>query len=465
MNAARDQVLTVAAMRAAEAALIAAGDTVDTLMARAGAGAGEWVHRLSGGRAITVLCGPGNNGGDGYVIARHCADRGARVRVIAPIAPMTDAARQARAAWPGPVEQPVEQDGAPDGETLVDCLFGSGLSRPLEPSLVDLLNRLAMAHHRRVAIDLPSGVDGDSGALLNPGLQAFDLTIALGAWKPAHFAMPASAMMGALRLVEIGCAAVPGAARVLTRPRIAAPAADAHKYRRGLVAIVGGAMPGAALLAADAARHAGAGYVRLITAGDPGPAAPDFVVVRENPARALADGRAAAVLIGPGLGRDGVARERLRAALDGGVPAVVDADALRLFRPGMAAAVLTPHEGELAHLERAFRLGGHATRGQRALALARASGAVVLAKGPDSAIAAPDGRVLLAPRASSWLSVAGSGDVLAGIAAARLAVLRDPFAAAAEALWLHGEAARRAGPAFTVSALARSVRSALGAAL
>ncbi|HMP57453.1 MAG TPA: NAD(P)H-hydrate epimerase, partial [Novosphingobium sp.] len=246
MPMASDQILTVAQMRAAEHALIDAGTSVDELMQVAGRGAAEWVWRIAGHRAVTVVCGPGNNGGDGYVIAETLRARGNPVKVIAATEPKTDAARHARALFGG------EALGAsvdPAGEVLVDCLFGSGLTRPLAPDHAGLLNRLASHHRHRVAVDLPSGVQSDSGMMLNADLPDYDLTIALGAWKFAHFVMPASARMGQLRLVGIGVDEVPGAAHRVARPRFGIPAADAHKYRRGLVGVVAGAMPGAALLA------------------------------------------------------------------------------------------------------------------------------------------------------------------------------------------------------------------------
>jgi ADP-dependent NAD(P)H-hydrate dehydratase / NAD(P)H-hydrate epimerase len=459
------QVLTVATMRAAEQALIDAGDTVESLMERAGRGAGAYVHRVAGGRAVTVLCGPGNNGGDGYVIARYLAELDVPVRVIAPVPPRTPAAIAARQAFGGPVEDGIPQR-LPHGDVFVDALFGSGLTRALDRDLVALITGLAARHHHRVAIDLPSGIDSDSGAVLNDDAPAYDLTIALGAWKHAHFAMPAAMRMGALRLVDIGCAPVEGAAQVLARPHLEAPAADAHKYTRGLLAIVGGAMPGASMLSALAARHAGAGYLKLIAQADPGMVPADLVVVQAAPGVALADPRVAALLVGPGLGRGGVARERLAAALDALACKVIDADALMLLRPGQGTgAVLTPHEGELAALERAFGVQGDGPRHRRALRLASAIGAVVVAKGPDSVIAAPDGRLGLASHAPSWLSVAGTGDVLAGVIASRLAVTRDPWRAACEGVWLHGEAARLAGPAFAATDLAEAVRLAVRAAL
>ncbi|MEO0033037.1 MAG: hypothetical protein RIS94_2795 [Pseudomonadota bacterium] len=241
------QVLTVAQMRAAEEDLIRAGTTVEALMEIAGRGAGDYVRRLSAGRPVTVLCGPGNNGGDGYVIARHLMEHGTPVRVIAALEPATPAARNARSLFTGEIAGP---DATAHGDVLVDCLFGSGLTRGLSDDLLSLLTSLARQHHLNVAVDLPSGVESDSGACLNEGLPTFDLTVALGAWKHAHYAMPACATMGALRLFDIGVAAVPGAAQVLEKPAFAAPPADAHKYRRGLLAIIAGEMPGAPLLSA-----------------------------------------------------------------------------------------------------------------------------------------------------------------------------------------------------------------------
>ena len=453
-------ILTVAQMRAAEQALIEAGTSVEVLMDIAGHGAGEWVWRLSGGRPVTVLCGPGNNGGDGWVIAELIRSLGGDVAVISPKEPATDAARDARSRYRGAVIDPTIPR---HGEVFVDCLFGSGLTRALPGEWVDLIARLARHHHASVAIDLPSGVDSDSGAVLNDGLPDYDLTVALGAWKFAHWTMPAMARMGARRLVGIGCSAVPGAARLLARPRIATPGSDAHKYTRGLLCVVAGAMPGAALLAAKAAMHGGAGYVKLL--GEGGAVLPPELVADTRPLPdALGDPRISAVLVGPGLGRDGDAKSRLSDALASSHPVVIDADALTLLGPSAApltSAVLTPHEGELAALEKSFALSGTGLRRDRALAVARVTGAVVLLKGADSLIATPDGALVLAPAAPSWLSVAGSGDVLAGVLASRLAVHGEPLRAAEEALWLHGEAARLAGPAFTAGQLADAVQGAV----
>ena len=493
MPHAADQILTAAQMRAAEEGLIAAGISVDELMQTAGRGVAEWVWRIAAHRAVTVLCGPGNNGGDGYVIAEALRERGCKVVVVAATEPKTDAARKARALYQDEV---LPTDHLPQGDVLVDCLFGSGLTRPLSEDHAALLTRLAASHCWHVAVDVPSGIECDSGILLNADLPDFDLTVALGAWKFAHFLMPASATMGALRLVEIGVEQVPGAAARLARPHLTAPSADAHKYRRGLLAVIGGAMPGAALLAALAAQGGGAGYVKLLLGmgsahpstgsgradlgkkpAHPEPvegraptlAPPDLVIDSGPLAEALSDSRLNALLIGPGLGRDGQARERLAEALAADIPAVLDADALVLLGSQQLAArtaplIVTPHEGELAALERAFDLDGNGSKPQRTLALARAGRMIIVAKGPDTVIAAPDGRLTCAPRASSWLSVAGTGDVLAGAIASRLATGADPFAAACEGVWLHGEAARLAPPAFSAAMLAATIRSAYAAA-
>lgn len=452
------QVLTVTQMRDAEGKLIAAGSSVDALMQIAGRGAADWVWRLAAHHSVTVLCGPGNNGGDGYVIAEAIRERGGRVKVVAATPPKTAAALNARAKYQGEV---LDNEASLHGDVLVDCLFGSGLTRPLSDEHFALLTGLATHHPRRIAIDLPSGVESDSGAMLNPGLPEYQLTIALGAWKQAHFAMPAAAAMGALRLVDIGCAAVHGAAGVIARPPLAAPAADAHKYRRGLLGVVCGAMPGAAQLAAKAAQGAGAGYVRLL-AEHPLSAPADLVVDVRPLAQSGGDSRMSALLAGPGLGRGDTSRWRLVTALRTGVPLILDADGLMLLRHddlvGRTAPVIaTPHEGELARLERCFGLPGAGNRLDRARALAQRSGMTVIAKGPDTVVAGPNGQAAFAPRASSWLSTAGTGDVLAGAVASRLAAGSTPFAAACEGIWLHAEAARLAGIAFSAADLLRYI--------
>ncbi len=446
------QILTVAQMQAAEQVLVDGGQTISSLMERAGAGAAQWVWRMAAGRSVTVLCGPGNNGGDGYVIARVLAERGLKVSVVAPMEPRTDAAKAARAAW--------GEDAVADsrGGVFVDCLFGSGLARGLDERLERLLHSLVASHDYRVAVDLPSGIDADSGELLNDNLPRFDLTIALGAWKFAHWLMPALEGMGHRRLVDIGIAAVPEAASLSRNPRLSAPDMDAHKYTRGLLAVIGGEMPGASLLAARAAMHGGAGYVKLLAESDPGVVPAELVVEQDGLEQQLADPRLCAVLIGPGLGRDEAARVRLAVTLAHDLPTVCDADALHLLEPEMlegrsAPLILTPHAGELDALGNMFGTVG-LDRVEALCELAEAVEGVVVAKGPDTMLAAPGIPVSVMPGASSWLSTAGTGDVLAGLIASRLAVGRSSAVAAAqEGCHLHAEAARLAGPAFTAANL------------
>ena len=461
-----ERILTVAEMRAAEETLIDHGESVVSLMQTAGQGAAEWVWRMAGQRHVTVLCGPGNNGGDGYVIAEALRRRDVPVRVVAAMEPATPAARNAHSEYKGEV---VAAASGITGDVLVDCLFGSGLTRPLSDGLMLMLCTLAEHHTRRIAIDMPSGVASDSGQRLNHGLPTYNLTLALGAWKFAHWLMPACADMGLRRLVPIGVEDDGGPARLLARPLLHRPAVDAHKYRRGLLAIIGGAMPGAGLLAAHAAMHAGAGYVKLFAQGALGNAPADLVVSHAPLGDALSDDRQTALLIGPGLGRDGFAKRRLEQVLEHDRPSVLDADALMVLEPEMlegrtATVVATPHAGELANLCDAYAVSGKCKL-EQARNLAAASGMVIVAKGPDTIIAGPDGDLRIAPPASSWLSTAGTGDVLAGIIASRLATGSDPLDAAGEGVWLHARAAEIAGPAFTAGELAACVPQAVGACL
>lgn len=449
-------VLTAAQMRAAEQAAFDAGVDEYGLMETAGAAAAAIIWRAGHRRDTLILCGPGNNGGDGYVIARILRDHGVPVRVAALGDSRTASGQRARAAWAGPVEDVMT---AAPATQLVDALFGTGLARGLDDGVAARLCALAGVAVLTHAVDLPSGVETDSGAILS-AVPRFGTCIALGAYKPAHLLHPAAGVVTRLMLADIGIA-TPGAVHRLAPPKLAAPDAGAHKYSRGLVAVVGGAMPGAAALAAGAAAHSGAGMVRLHAAA--GQATPHAIV--RQAADDLSDPRIRALLVGPGLGRDAEAAQRLERALAAGHPMVLDADALVLLAGAIeripAGAILTPHEGEFQ------RLFGDlpGSKIDRALAAARKSGAVVVYKGADSVIAAPDGRAALASGASPWLSTAGTGDVLAGLCAGRLAVTGDPFRAACEAVWLHGEAARRAGAAFVADDLLAALPAAIAARL
>ncbi len=462
-GSALSQVLTAAQMQRAEEILMQGDDTVDSLMERAGAGAADWIWRLAAGRPVSVLCGPGNNGGDGYVIARKLSRRGIDVSVVAPLEPKTDAARRARESWGG------ELSGEASGSVFVDCLFGTGLGRPLCDDLLAQLQDLASRHELRVAVDLPSGVNSDTGEPLNDGLPHYDLTVALGAWKRAHWLMPASAVMGARRLFDIGVRAMDGVPCLSARPKLSGPSAAAHKYSRGLAAIVAGEMTGAALLSARAAQHSGAGYVKLLSPHSH-PALPADLVLVEGAdiAEELGDERINAVLVGPGLGRSDAARQRLEQVMASSAPKVLDADALTLLRPAIpydnpGDVLATPHAGELDTLCKSFGIVASGKL-EQAMALHQSTGFTILAKGPDNVLAGPEG-VRFFPPASAWLSTAGTGDALAGIAVSRMACGQSPFAAAEQAVHIHAEAARLAGPAFSADRLVDMVRKAYAAFL
>lgn len=449
-------VLTAAETRAAEQVAMAAGASVNTLMERAGLALARAVWRFGGGRSTLILCGPGNNGGDGYVAARQLQSWGVPVRLAALLPPATDVAKRAAAQWDGKVEDIAGVDAAP---ILVDAIFGTGLSRPLDLDLTTDLRRLRAAARMVIAADVPSGVETDSGADL--GAIPADVTVALGALKPAHLLQPSACLCGHIVSADIGLVAE-STWQVIARPALRVPSAADHKYTRGLVTILSGEMKGAGRLVASAAARSGAGYVVL--AGDPDATGIPLSIVHRSPDTALADARVSAIIIGPGLGRTGTAEASVMQALQTGKPVVLDADALHLIRPGQIArhtapVILTPHKGEF---EAMFgKLPG--SKIDQALAAAAASGATVIFKGADTVVASPDGRVGLSAQSSPWLSSAGTGDVLAGIAGAMLARGLDAHEAACAAVWLHNRAAHLAGPALIADDLCQQLPEALAA--
>jgi hydroxyethylthiazole kinase-like uncharacterized protein yjeF len=433
-------ILTAGEMRAAEATAIDAGTPVEILMERAGTAAAEAAWRFAGPLPTLVMCGPGNNGGDGYVVARILKERGVAVRVAALTEPRSAAATWAASRWDGSVE-PLEQ--ASPAPMLIDALFGTGLHRPLDEAVSHSLARLAQKAPVRIAIDLPSGVATDDGSILSP-VPTFGLTVTFAALKPSHLLQPAARHMGRLAVADIGIGAQ-SMLGVICRPQFAAPNPDHHKYSRGYVALVAGEMPSAAALAASAALRAGAGYVRLIAAERV--AGMVNAIVQSSSLDGASDARVGAVAIGPGLGRSQQAKERLRTMLEVNRPLVLDADALLLTDVVALSRlhhipVLTPHAGEFAALF--GEIGGNKVD-QTRRAASRAN-AVVIFKGSDTVVAAPDGRAAIAQPAPAWLASAGTGDVLTGIVAAMRAGGHEPFEAACAATWMHGRAAELAGP-------------------
>jgi hydroxyethylthiazole kinase-like uncharacterized protein yjeF len=438
-------------MRAAEQRAIAAGTSVEALMERAGAALAEAAYCHAGKMPALILCGPGNNGGDGYVAAQHLADRGVEVRIAAISEPKSEAAKWARGQWRGEVEALNSSTGP--SLLLIDALFGTGLREGLEDALQKQFYRLAAGSQMRIACDVPSGVDSDSGVELS-SVPGFEMTVTFGALKPAHRLMPSMGKCGRVVLADIGIEASPEW-HELGQPVLPALDPGGHKYSRGLVHALAGKMPGAIALSAKAAAYSGAGYVRVSTSRsiDGLPSA----IVQTDTAE-INDGRIGCLIVGPGMGD--IPRV-LTLALTSHAPKVIDADAItHLGEPERLRgqdAIITPHQGEF---ERLFgKLEG--SKADRALEAAKRSGAVIVYKGPDTLVASPDGRLGFAPPAPAWLASAGTGDVLAGMIAAMRARGLEAFEAASAAVWLHGRAAEIAGAQMIADDLAAAIPHAL----
>jgi hydroxyethylthiazole kinase-like uncharacterized protein yjeF len=444
-------ILTAEDMRVAEKRAIGGGTTVEQVMERAGSALAEAAYRFAGPLPALLVCGPGNNGGDGYVAARQLAARGVKVRVAALSEPKSEAARRARGQWSGEVETLSNSTAA--APLLIDCLFGTGLRRGLEGPVAKQLSRLCSQAFVKVACDLPSGVESGSGAEPGP-VPAFDMTVTFGALKPAHRLYPAMHHCGRVVLAGIGIDAS-DEWHEIGRPSLPPLDPGGHKYTRGLVQALAGTMPGAIALAAKSAAKAGAGYVRVSTSraieGLPS------AVVQTDTAP-VNDERIGCLLVGPGMGD---IPQLLTLALTSHAPKVLDADALsHLGEPERAKgqdAILTPHEGEFV------RLFGDlpGSKPERALEAARRSGAVVVVKGADTLVAAPDGRLGFRPPAAAWLASAGTGDVLAGTIAAMRARALPPFDAACAGVWLQAKAAEIAGPGMIADNLADAIPAAI----
>lgn len=454
-----EAVLGAMATRAAEAAAVAAGIPPLILMERAAAGAALAIARTWSPRPALILCGPGNNGGDGYGIAQHLGARGFDI-TIAALGPASAAPASVIAArWPGQV---IALSQAPPAALLVDALFGTGLSRPLSEEVQVQLRRLAAAGPDVAAIDIVSGVDADTGTDLGAVLEA-DLTIAFATAKRGHLVGPGAARCGRLVTVDIGLEPGPAPLRIVPRPRRLPLARDVHKFQRGAVLVVEGEARrgGASRLTALAALRSGAGLVTIAGDGQDLPAAAVMRCDDQAGQAMLADPRLDAIAIGPGLREPLRAQRWLEMLLVGTVPVVIDAGALGLcdVRGARPPVVLTPHEGEFGRL---FGPPGTDRIGAVAAAAAE-TGAVVLLKGSATIIAAPDGRVAINRHAAPWLATAGSGDVLTGIIASLIAQGLEPFDAARAGAWLHGDAGRRGGPGLIADDLVALLPSVLAA--
>ena len=482
--------LTCAEMTAADAAAIATGTTGGTLMETAGRAVARALIDRYRRQPVLVLCGPGNNGGDGFVAARHLQAEGwpVKLALLRGAGDLRgDAARAAR-QWKGAVA--TFSPGLLEGRPLViDALFGAGLTRRIEGIALELIETIDRERLSVVAVDVPSGLHGDTGEVMGAAPHA-ELTVTFFRAKPGHYSLEGLRRCGDLQVVDIG---IPPSVLDAIGPRLwrnAPPLwTDAlrrddpgeHKYARGHLTILGGAAAtGAARLAAMAGRRAGAG---LATIASPSAASaiyrmaePGNLVVDADDgrsfARLLEDGRRDGFLIGPGSGVNERTREAVLAVLEADRAVVLDADALtvfaadpsRLFSAIRGKVLLTPHEGEFRRVFPGLAAG--AGKVERVRQAARLSSATVLLKGPDTVIAAPDGRAVINVHAPATLATAGSGDVLAGLAAGLMTRGLSPLAAAAAAAWLHGECAYGFGkPGLIAEDLAERLPDALAAAM
>ena len=459
-------ILRVAQMQEADRLSAALGLLGADLMHNAGNRvAGEAIRRWSA-RPVTVLCGPGNNGGDGFVAARALAVAGWPVRVglLGAIERLRGDAAQHAARWSGPVE-PIDERILDGAELVVDALFGAGLNRPLGQDAARMLDETARRRLPLMAIDVPSGLMGDTGESF--GAVRATLTVTFTRKKPAHVLLPGRDLCGTTVVADIGTPAsvlerIPVDTwendPLLWRDRLPPLEVSGNKYTRGHALLAGGyPTTGAARMAARAAARIGAGLTTIAVPErgvDVYAAALTSIMVHPlgTPAELSAllnDRRFTACLIGPGSGVGPDTRERTLAMLAGGRPVVLDADAMTvfahepsaLFRAIQGSCVLTPHAGEFARLFDGS--GDKLTRARRA---AHQSGAVIVLKGADTVIAAPDGRAIVNCNAPPTLATGGSGDVLSGMLLGLLAQGMEAYFAAAAAVWMHGEAAREFGP-------------------
>jgi hydroxyethylthiazole kinase-like uncharacterized protein yjeF len=472
------EVLTTAEMEHADRLAIAGGTPGFALMLRAGQAVAEAAMHLAEQGPILVVAGCGNNGGDGFVAATELVARGRAVSIILPCDRDTlqgDAALAAR-GWKGPV-LPCDARAVGAPALIIDALFGAGLNRPVKGDPHDIIEAINASGAPVLSIDLPSGINGTTGAVMGVAVHATE-TVTFFRRKPAHLLLPGRLHCGRVRVADIGIDAgvldeihpstfenIPK----LWRGSFPVPRIDGHKYARGHAVVVSGdaAATGAARLAAHGALRAGAGLVTLASPRDAlaiNASASTAVMIRAIDTKAefadlLADKRLNACVIGPGLGLGERTRDFVLAALSARPALVLDADALTSFADapdhlfdeiktsGNSQVILTPHQGEFHRLFSDMN-NKHPLRSklERVRAAAERSGAVVLLKGPDTVVAAPDGRAAISSNAPPWLATAGAGDVLAGMIAGFLAQSAPAFEAACMGVWMHGEAGGEAGP-------------------
>lgn len=455
------QILTVAETSQADKAAIAAGTSGSELMERAGTAVADAICARFRTQPAVVVCGPGNNGGDGYVVARLLKARGWPVEVRALAEPSTADARQARSQWEGPV---AGLGGGFQGALVVDALFGAGLSRPLDGEAAVCAQTMARAPDRVIAIDVPSGVPGDTGKPTGPSVSA-RLTVTFHAKKPAHVLEPGRSACGEIVVADIGL----GQTRSnlmengpeLWLERFPWPTAASHKHARGRLIVVSGEAwsTGAARLSARGALRIGAGLVTVLSPPDAlsvNAAHLEAIMLRPFETDVELEQAAAqvdAAVIGPAAGVTEATLLNVLALARTGAALILDADAITVFRDDPEELfsildrddVLTPHPGEFERLFPGL-LASSPERITAARKAAERAGAVVLLKGFDTVIASPDGRAAVNVNGSPWLATAGSGDVLAGFIGGLVAQGMESFEAACAAAFIHADAAEMHGP-------------------
>jgi NAD(P)H-hydrate epimerase len=470
------EILTVAEMYAADRAAAARGVPSLILMENAGLAVSDAIIDRWTPRPVVVLCGPGNNGGDGFVVARHLSEHGwpVRLALLGERASLKGDAAQMAKRWRGAIE-PLSPKALEGAELAIDALFGAGLTRPLEGAAKEIVAALNASPIPVVAVDVPSGLHGDLGRPLDATDGACvdaDLTVTFFRKKPAHVLMPGRLRCGDVVVADIG---IPEAVLDTIAPKLFEngpslwendypwPKPLAHKYARGHAVVVSGPAhaTGAARLAARGALRVGAGLVSVASPLDAvavNASALTAIMVKpfSSPASLadlLKDKRFNSVVVGPGCGVSAATRNLAAAVLASNAAAVIDADALTSFAENpndlfvllREPCVLTPHEGEFARVFPGL-LKRSPTRVEAVRAASAAAQCTVVLKGPDTAIAAPDGRVAICSNAPATLATAGSGDVLSGLIGGLMAQGFESYNAAAAATWLHGEAASRFGP-------------------
>ena len=453
-------VLTNQEMQAVDRLTIERGTPGILLMKNAGSVIAEWIDARWSKRPVVILCGPGNNGGDGVMTALRLRRLGWEDVTILALNEFQGDARLAQAMWAGPpplrADADVLRESLSSKTLVIDALFGTGLTRPLQGRPLGLAQILNHASHTVIAIDIPSGVNASTGTV-GAAIRA-NFTLTFFRKKPGHLLLPGKSYCGETRVCDIGLdpstleiirpQIVENSPRLWRLPR---PDVDSHKYTRGHAVVVGGSqMSGAARLATHACQRIGAGMVTLACTPDReefyrstmvSPIV-ESVSNREDFSRLLTKRSRRGVLIGPGCGLSPLMAELIASALDSRLPCVLDADALTLLsthpRPVHPHVVLTPHEREFARL-----FSSSSSRLENVRQAAAESGCVILLKGNDTLIASPDGRVAITTNGCPQLATAGSGDVLSGLIVGLLVQGMTPFDAACAAPWIHNAAAHR----------------------